>query len=50
MHNKKTHTQSVFPGGKVVLVFEVITFFRLSDYFLCSDGLDNQNHFVLNSL
>jgi len=32
--------------GVHLLVFEKVTFFRLSSYFVFSDGLDNPNTFV----
>jgi len=42
--------QCFFLGRRVMLVFEITTFFRPSTYFLWSNGIDNQHHFVSNSL
>jgi len=47
----KKRAPKAFSGGwKVVLFLNYLSLCRPSTYFLWSDGLDNQNHFVLNSL
>ena len=43
---KKRVPQEFFWGERVLLIFEKVTFFRPSSYFVCSDGLDNPNNFV----
>jgi len=45
-----TLTPSVFGGGKVVLVFEIIYLFSIFKLFSMVNVFDNQQHFVLNSL
>jgi len=47
---KKTCPKHFCGAERVVRLFEVIKFFPPSIYFLWSDGLDGQNHFILNCL